>query len=77
EITINRIQVYVKFGVPITQRDSGEIKRKSIAMTRSKVVKCAETERCEKYFREAGDKWQMDSQHKDEALNLIKLKYRY
>ncbi|CAG8806091.1 14720_t:CDS:2, partial [Racocetra persica] len=33
EITINRIQVHIKFGVPITQRDSGEIKRKSIAMT--------------------------------------------
>ncbi|CAG8532680.1 5703_t:CDS:2, partial [Cetraspora pellucida] len=33
EITINRIQVHIKFGVPITQCNSGKIKCKSIAMT--------------------------------------------
>lgn len=33
-MTVNRIQIHNKYDVSITRRDNGEIKRKSIAMTR-------------------------------------------
>ncbi|CAG8760654.1 22687_t:CDS:2, partial [Gigaspora margarita] len=38
ETTISRMQIHMKFNVPVTQRDNGEIKRKAAAMTRKSAV---------------------------------------
>ncbi|CAG8817740.1 46301_t:CDS:2, partial [Gigaspora margarita] len=34
ETTVSRMQIHMKFNVPVTQHDNGEIKRKAAAMTR-------------------------------------------
>ncbi|RIB14152.1 hypothetical protein C2G38_2248429 [Gigaspora rosea] len=34
ETTVSRMQIHMKFNVPVTHRDNGEIKRKAVAMTR-------------------------------------------
>ncbi|CAG8624721.1 912_t:CDS:2 [Dentiscutata erythropus] len=33
ETTVNRMQIYTKFNIPVSQRDNGEIKFKATAMT--------------------------------------------
>ncbi|CAG8786297.1 5560_t:CDS:2, partial [Gigaspora margarita] len=44
ETNVSRMQIHMKFNVPVTQRDNGEIKRKAAAMTQKIDIRKKEAE---------------------------------